>query len=327
MNRRVPSLISYLLLAGLASYYFTSLWFELNYEFRGAPWEAILKGTAATPFQYRVLVPWLVNGLMALRVAGRGFVSAQALLFWIQCGSVFLLVLAFQSCLGLFFEKRLAPLFSLLLFLVLPFNYLLDRFLAIRYPTDLPAVLFFTIGLVLLYRRNWLLFYPLFIIATLNRETSCFLSVVYLFTALGRENRRKIIIHLGAQILLWTAIKYCLYMLYRANPGSEFFQGHIQQNLGFLMNPAAYPLFFSNLGYLWVPVLMCRRLIPDHFARRSVLVIYPYFLGMFVIGNMYELRIYGELIPLVLTALLLIVKELLGKEITPRERGGEAGSR
>jgi len=34
MNRRVTAPILYLLLAGLASYYFTSLWFELNYEYR-----------------------------------------------------------------------------------------------------------------------------------------------------------------------------------------------------------------------------------------------------------------------------------------------------
>ncbi len=41
---------AYLLLVFIASYYFTNLWFELNWEFRGAPWADLVRGTAPTPF-------------------------------------------------------------------------------------------------------------------------------------------------------------------------------------------------------------------------------------------------------------------------------------
>jgi hypothetical protein len=117
-------------------------------------------------------------------------------------------------------------------------------------------------------------------------------------------------------------VKSCLWAAYRSNPGGELLQGHVRQNLEFLANPHAWPLFLSNLGYLWMPVLFFRRLIPDGFARRSVLVVYPFFAAMFLVGNMYELRIYGELIPVVLPAFFLLVRAGAGGGGAPHPEGG-----
>lgn len=303
------SRLGYLVLAALASYYFTHLWFELTYEFRGAPWMPIVNGTAQTPFQYRVLVPWIVRLLSGMRIAGVGPLTIPSLLFWGEFIAVFLLVFAFRTYLRFFWEERSACLLSFSLFLVLPYNLILNRVLALRYPSDIPSILFFTLGLVLLHRRNWVLFYPLLAVATLNRETSCFLTVAYVAVALGREKGTRIALQVCAQLLLWCAIKYWLHLLYLSNPGEGLCLWNVRANLDFLTQPRAYPLFLSNLGYCWIPVLLFWRRIPDCFVRRTVAVVPVFFAGMFLVGNMWELRIYAELIPVVLPALFLICRE------------------
>lgn len=310
----------YLLLALIASYYFTALWFELSYEFRGAPWPALTAGIANTPFQYRVLIPWIVSTLSNSSIAGGYCPSAAALYFWIELACVYALVLVLRRYLAFFIDERLARIFSFFLFLVLPYLYLLNRVLPLRYPSDLPAVLFFTLGLVLIYRRNWILYYPLFVIATLNRETSCFLTVACLVTAAGRERPKSIATHVAAQALLWTAIKYGLCRLYAANSGDGLYHFNVSYNLEFLADPKAYPLFLSNLGFLWVPVLVFWRRIPDRFVRRTVWLIPLFFLGMFCVGNMYELRIYGDLAPVVISAFALVLKDLFRGEKVARTR-------
>ena len=49
--------------------------------------------------------------------------------------------------------------------------------------------------------RLWA-YYPLFIVATLNRETTCFLAVGYLFVALGRDRTAHVLAHVAAQAVL-----------------------------------------------------------------------------------------------------------------------------
>lgn len=67
------------------------------------------------------------------------------------------------------------------------------------YPYNLPAVLFTTLGLIALYRKQWTLYYVLFAFATLNRETSYFLAFVYLAVSFGQEKPSSTLRHLTAQ--------------------------------------------------------------------------------------------------------------------------------
>jgi hypothetical protein len=314
MNRKGLVIVAYLLLVGLASYYFTTLWFELNWELRGVGWDALLRGEAPTPFQYRALVFWLVKGLARLGAACGVAASIPSLFFRIEFYSMMLLVLAFRAYLRLFWEGRTASIISLTIFLILPYNLLLGRVLAVRYPSDIPSILFFTAGLILLYKRNWLLFYPLFALATLNRETSCFLTVVYILVALGCEKNTRIVQHVFAQLVIWVSIKYWLHLIYLSNRGDGLCLWNYRANVDFLTHPSAYRLFLSNLGYLWIPVLLFWRRIPDLFVRRSTAVIPVFFAAMFIVGNMWELRIYAELIPVALTAFFMMLKGLWAYE-------------
>src|SRR5712675_2065580 len=73
---------------------------------------ALAAGVAATPYQYRVLVPWLVRG------------AETAAFAVIQTVSLVLLAFAFRRYLSLFIKDRvLASVMALTLYAILPFNY------------------------------------------------------------------------------------------------------------------------------------------------------------------------------------------------------------
>jgi len=45
-----------------------------------------------------------------------------------------------------------------------------------------------------------------------------------------------------------------------------------------------------------------------------LLVVFPFFIVMFILGEIFELRIYGELIPVILPAALLVFQALFRAE-------------
>jgi len=163
---------------------------------------------------------------------------------------------------------------------------------------------------VCLYRRNWFAYYPIFIIATFNRETTCFLTIVYLLAAFRIDPLPKVLVHCVVQLLLWIAVKSALFCLYGGS-GGELFRNAVMNNIGRLSDPHMCVILSSTLGFLWLPAMFYARRIKDHFVKRSLLVVPVFFVGMFCVGELAEIRIYGELIPVVLPAYLLILREVL----------------
>jgi hypothetical protein len=102
--------------------------------------------------------------------------------------------------------------------------------------------------------------------------------------------------------------------LYSSNPGEGFFETQLWANIGFLLTPKRYPFFLSNMGFIVIPIIFYFRLIDDHFVRRSVFVGIPFFLAMIYVADIWELRIYGELLPIMLLAFLIILEELMVKK-------------
>jgi hypothetical protein len=173
--------------------------------------------------------------------------------------------------------------------------------------------------LIFMYQRKWHIYYIVFVLATFNRETTCFLTVIYLFTSIKREKLNRIIYHCCAQLIIWVIIKAILFILFYNNPGQNGFEWyhmnsnvtHLSTNISFFSNLKNYPFFFGNLGFIWIPVLFYYRLIKIEFVKRSLLVIFPFFIGMLFVANIDELRIFGELIPVFLIAFLIILKSYL----------------
>ena len=334
----------FLLLVLMASYYFVELRFSHTYMIHIARMDDLLQGTANRPWQYRALVPWIVRGLSHLdlpvpvfdTVGMRRFIEHHQLLWTpsvnlfalIEILSTFCLVIVFRYYLSFFFRKlKTNIILSFSIFYPLVFTYILPDRLNIWYPYDIPLVLLFTLGLLFLYSRKWFFFYPLFAVATLNRETACFLTLVYLFTAWGKEKLRSIVFHCAAQFMIWGTIVFTLRWLYRDNPGwgtiCQFYE-NIMLLTGKAYAFGPYPLMLSVMGYIWIPVLLFRNLIGNSFVRRSLLVTIPFFAAILYGCNIHEVRDYGELIPIYLTALLLIIKNLVIGDSVPAAQGDRA---
>jgi hypothetical protein len=300
--------IFFIFLALLLTYHYTHFRFSFNSEHPYATRNALLNGTAVLPFQYRALIPWLIRGLSFL-LPGSSFMYFKAIEFF----SVFFLVIVFRTYLSLFLTgQKLLWLSSLSLFYVLPFNYLYqhDRW----YPYDMPAILFFAIGMLLMYQKKWVWYILLFVVATLNRETSCFLIFIFIISTINKKNLPFTLIFAFTQCTIWLAIKYVMFTLYGNNGGTGLFETNLVSNVKFLLNFREYPLLFSCFGYVWIPVLFFFQRINNTFIKRSLFVIFPFFCGMLIVGRINEIRIFGELIPLVLSSFLVIAYSIVKEE-------------
>ena len=118
--------------------------------------------------------------------------------------------------------------------------------------------------------------------------------------------------HCAVQLVIWLSIKIFLSKLYADNPGAGTSLNNSVSNLKvFMTEPNMRLVLMSSLGYLWIPVILYYSRIQDPFVRRACWVAPLFFAVMFVSGNLPELRIYGEMILVILPAFLLIVVNMV----------------
>jgi hypothetical protein len=306
--------IAFYIVVAVFAYFLMEFRFALNQEFPFARLQDLVDFRASTPFQYRILVPALARGLLAM---GLPFIETVDSAFrFIEWSSLLLVAVVFRAYLRCFAGRaHVATLAAFSIFYVLPFSFIIPRRIALWFPWDIPSVLLFTLGLLLLYRRKWFWYYAVFAVATLNRETTCFLIIVYAFTAWGNERGKTIALHVTAQAVLWLGIKAILYWAFSGSSGAGLFETHhigrdvthLSTNIEFLLEPRNYPLLFSAVGFVWIPAVLFYRQLRDPFLRRAMWVAAPFFAGMMYVSNIYEMRIYGELIPVFLAPALVIL--------------------
>ena len=177
------------------------------------------------------------------------------------------------------------------------------------YTYDIPSLTFFALGTILFTQKKWLWFYPVFILACLNRESACFISMAgfFILMDLNGSNRNEILfrnkmilLHVSFQALLWLTSRILLSYAFRNNPGDFFEEPHSM--IDFLLGSdmpgghwAGNPLWFLTLfAGIWVfPLIFYRRLTRP--ARRLLTVGVIYFLVLIFRSNMMETRVYNEL--------------------------------
>ncbi|RJP53221.1 MAG: hypothetical protein C4586_01820 [Anaerolineaceae bacterium] len=305
---------TFLLVSGIYTYSFS-----LQHIINNTHYISFVKlayGRAITPFQYRILVPWLarvfepylellpfidhLNGIRTLFEFASVF-SILAFLFY------FSPTLITEEILTPFKRNTIGWLSVWLLIFTLPFLYIIPK-QAYYYPSDIPGILFTMLGLIFLRQKKWWLYYPVFILGVFNRETICFLTLTYVLTNWKTEPRNKLFLHILAQILLWVGIKTFLWWFFYKNTGESIWYADIfglfknswQFNLNILSNPMAYSDIVSVYGYLWIPLIALWKFIPDRWLRSAILTVPLFHLVMLIPGEINETRIFGEMLPLVI---------------------------
>ncbi len=225
-------------------------------------------------------------------------------------------------------QRLLTPVVYPLLLVVCGATYVMHTVQNFRFIYDFPSLAFFATAMYLMYFRwHWIYFAGLFVLATLNRETTLLLLPLYMLNEAVEDGRLqwpllvrgrtlRVVVPLA---LGWAAWQLFVRHVFAWN-ASEFYP-RIDWNVKSLVVPQAWPQLLSACGYLLLFVVVTRKRIGDP-RLRAWLWLVPVWLGfMFVYGILIETRVFGELIPFVVCATALIVEEgLLARMVRPGRR-------
>lgn len=174
---------------------------------------------------------------------------------------------------------------------------------------------FFTLGLVLLLRRRITLFYALFVIGTVNRESIVLLVPAFLLLSpvRGGGARRVLFTALHCLVLLavWWGVRAFLTGMLSGPAENVMYEEHLGDNLRFLRDMLLLKRhalrMWLTFGGLWLFVPFAWRRLPAAFRR--VYAISPLMLAvMAYTGNLNgEARIWSELVPLMALPAALVL--------------------
>lgn len=304
----------------------------------------LANGVARTPFQYRALTGWVIRFLTdmsviqeAAKIAPKPF-SQPDILVWLllSCLSMIAMIEIARRTIKLFVtDSYLAATLAFITPLPLYISYVsLASIYRYSYPYDLPSLMLFNLGLLLILKNRIFLFYPVFILATLSRETSVFLipALITLRCKNLFQWQRQDLLNVLGLSLIWLGLKYWLHSLYNTNlsefnyisnaeqkllNGVKFSGGgnyvfQLDQNIQNLLNPIYWPCILSALGWLWAIVIIGWKYLDQPAIKRTLLVITPMVAGgMLLVGRITEVRVFVELTPFFVVAVAIIIRNKL----------------
>jgi len=278
---------------------FTVLYLRNTIEYDRATLAALVDGTAWKPFVMRILTPSLIR--VARDLAGVPLSWSAALIAWVAALWCWV---AFRSwAFRLWPAGRAARLAPLALLFALLANLVVCTRHAYGYPYDLPATAFFLSGLLAIREGRLGLFYGLFLGGLLNRESIFLLIPAFVLLRYDRDPAPRVALHALVLSFLGMAVKLALSEWFRGNSGG-LFENHLEGNLEIFRDAVSGGHFVdlvSSLaccGFLWAVAPLDWRGQPAE-VRRLFLLWIPFLAIHFVASNLYELRIYGELAPIV----------------------------
>lgn len=336
-KRPIRALYYLLLLAGAAA--FTFWYFQATDEYYQADLTALTHFEADTPFQYRLLIPYLAQTVLfywepVVRFLSGGVINCDRtpdlirIYFVITTCSIYGLVLAMRAYLSLSLTRRWASWSALLVFYPLYWNYC--RLSEHYYAYDMSAMALFTLALYLILTERWKLFYAVFLVAAVNRDTSAFISVAFLVLTLRRDRLAWVCGQIALQAALWLAIKLGIQMLFAGNGGQGAFEIHWPETRGIvgdLLRGRFHerPMrLLSSYGWLWTLLPLTVWKAPRH-MKKLLLLVPPFYAIMAVVAVFDEIRIYNEMVPLILGPVVVggrRLAEAVSGKYWPADRSG-----
>jgi len=215
-------------------------------------------------------------------------------------------------------RRLLTPLVYPLFLMICCVTYLLHTVQNFRFVYDLPSLAFFAAGMYAIYMRvPWAGFAALFVVATVNRETTLLLLALSVLDGLMHEGSLRgrrgrvwdVFCRALPLLLLWCGWQVAVRHHFAANPTE--FHPRLAMNAKSLVSPQAWPQLLGACGYLLPVVVVWRGRIADTRLRSWLWMLPVWFAFLFTYGVLIETRIFGELIPLVVCAAALILEESL----------------
>lgn len=299
---------------------FTYYYFLYTHEYPPGSAQNIADGLANKVFQTRILIPFIAEFL-------EPFIPVLSFLFgWLVPYPITfdvilqLINILFLTLLVIYIPMLLKMLecevsnwSAFLIFIPLGWNYIAINGLidgaGLFYCYDIPSMAFYVIGLILFLKKNWLWFYIIFILANLNRESACFISISGFLLQLKISNNPKLflrlnknlIIHILTQAIIWIFIRSLLSLTYQDNPSLFFEKPHSIQNFlagiwngnshWAMQNAAWFLTLFAGIWFL--PLIFFNKL--NSYGKILIAVGVIYLISLYFRSNMMETRVYNEL--------------------------------
>lgn len=285
-------------------YFFTAIAFAYMHAFHKFEWylgslSKLISFHAQNPYQTRILMPLIGNGLAQLLP-----IANITLFTFLEVISVFCLLLVFREFLvtiQLVDEKHenFGDLLALLILVPLVYNYTVLQNL--YYPYDMPEMALFTLGLILILRQEWVLFYITFVIAVLTRETSGLLILALVLALYDKLPLRKLGLHVVVLVAIWGLIRNVVARIFQFN-GGGLYEVHFMENLRYLygaldFEPAAISTLMVFGGFLPFVLLSWRQ--QPSLLKRWLLMGIPFFAFILYTAVIREVRVFTEMVPIV----------------------------
>ncbi len=215
-------------------------------------------------------------------------------------------------------RQLLTPLIYPIVLVLCAATYVMHTIQNFRFIYDLPSLAFFSLAMYVIYfRKSLWWFTAIFLVATINRETTLLLLAFLLLdrgVVGGKLVWRRVfaprmllfVAPLAVYWLIWQIWVRHIFLVNR----SEFYP-RIPLNLTFFISPQAWPQLLGGCCYLLPIVLIFRGYLRDPRLRAWLWVLPPWFGFMFVYGILIETRIFGELIPYIAVAGSLMAEEAI----------------
>lgn len=190
-------------------------------------------------------------------------------------------------------QEEAAWLAPLMMLLIVAFTYVVRYEQRFTMPYDFPAILFYSLGLLAILRRNGWLLLVILAVAIPNRETAIFLIPSW-FWLEWREGHKTAAVVYGA-VGVAIAEFWRLWIDHLFHLAHQHYEFPWRNNLMSVVLPTHWPQLLSVFGFLAIPMWMLRGYITDSRLRAMWLSTIPFLLAALVVGVWRETRIFGEL--------------------------------
>jgi hypothetical protein len=301
-------------------------------------------GRAPQPFVTRVLVPWLIRAAVAvtpptaraqIEESVRRSLTNEGKPLWLHqypfeftVAKNILLLFAVGFAFSLWWLARLtldvpAPAVDVIPIVVLFALPGLYGYGSMLY--DLPALALFTLGLALVAARQFWFYALVSTVCVLNKETGLLLTLVWAVSEAHKHKlkSRQLALGFGLHVGFWLVVRGLLFWYFRNNPG-ESIALHLFRNAQVLAVPGNWFLFRPVTGWLILPMgfnvfyvlgfiasLFALKRAPQ-FLKAAFWIAVPLFVLTWLFGNVDEMRVYYELLPIVALVLFGGLYRLMG---------------
>ena len=272
----------------------------------------MIDGSAPYQYRYRVLVPYVGEGLARL-VQHLPYVSSRPVLPPLAY-SKRAFVLAFAAlnwtALVVMFWALGELVWRLTRFEMAPFGIALSAVMTdftFRNHTYQPWSFwegaFFAVGLLLIHRKQYWWTLALSLVALTNRETAVFLLVAFVLIELPNGPGLRIAI---GELAVWIAAWFVLHALVGYRPVTAFFGDVVAFNL---KNVGFATLLNVLLVVVPLPLVWRGLRRSPVFLRRAALMLPPYLLLLLAIGYWLEIRYWITALPILVPAIACALVE------------------